>query len=30
VRATFAADPWSESLLELASIDRWTILLGGR
>ena len=30
VRSTFAADPWSESLLEIASIDRWTILLDGR
>jgi hypothetical protein len=31
VRARFAADPWSRSgLLEIARVERWTILLDGR
>jgi hypothetical protein len=30
IRATLARDPWSESLLRVESIDRWTILLDGR
>jgi hypothetical protein len=30
VRATLARDPWSESHLEVDSIDRWTIRLDGR
>jgi len=27
VRSRFAADPWSGDMLELANIERWTILL---
>jgi uncharacterized protein YciI len=30
VRATLARDPWSESHLVVASVDRWTIRLDGR
>jgi hypothetical protein len=30
VRARLAEDPWSGSLLVVASVDRWTILLDGR
>jgi uncharacterized protein YciI len=30
VRATLARDPWSETLLVVASVDRWTIRLDGR
>jgi hypothetical protein len=30
VRATFARDPWSETHLEIGSIDPWTIRLDGR
>ena len=30
VRATLAHDPWSESHLVVASVDRWTIRLDGR
>ena len=30
IRATLARDPWSESLLRVESIDRWSILLDGR
>ena len=30
VRATLAADPWSETHLRVDSIDRWTIRLDGR
>lgn len=30
VRATLAGDPWSESHLVVASVDRWTIRLDGR
>jgi hypothetical protein len=30
VRATLARDPWSETVLRVASIDPWTILLDGR
>ncbi len=29
IRATLAEDPWSEDLLLIAGIDRWTIRLGG-
>jgi uncharacterized protein YciI len=27
VRARLAADPWSDHMLEIASVERWTILL---
>lgn len=30
VRATFARDPWSETLLHIKSIEPWTIRLDGR
>jgi uncharacterized protein YciI len=30
IRATLARDPWSETHLEIASIDPWTIRLDGR
>jgi uncharacterized protein YciI len=30
VRATLARDPWSESHLVVASVDRWTIRLDSR
>jgi uncharacterized protein YciI len=30
VRATLGRDPWSESHLVVASVDRWTIRLDGR
>ena len=30
VRATFARDPWSETHLQVDSIDPWTIRLDGR
>ena len=30
VRATLERDPWSESHLVVASVDRWTIRLDGR
>lgn len=30
VRATFAQDPWHGRLLEIASVDAWTIRLDGR
>ena len=30
VRAMLARDPWSESHLVVASVDRWTIRLDGR
>jgi hypothetical protein len=30
VRSTLARDPWSDSHLEIDSIDRWTIRLDGR
>jgi hypothetical protein len=30
VRATFARDPWSETHLQVHSIDPWTIRLDGR
>jgi uncharacterized protein YciI len=30
VRATFARDPWSESHLQVASIDPWTLRLDSR
>jgi uncharacterized protein YciI len=30
VRATLARDPWSETHLEVAAIDGWTIRLDGR
>jgi len=30
VRATLARDPWSETHLQVAAIDRWTIRLDGR
>jgi uncharacterized protein YciI len=30
VRATLGRDPWSESHLVIASVDRWTIRLDGR
>ena len=30
VRATFARDPWSETHLQVAAIDPWTIRLDGR
>jgi uncharacterized protein YciI len=30
IRATLARDPWSGTVLEVASIDRWTLLLDGR
>jgi hypothetical protein len=30
VRATLARDPWSDSHLVVASVDRWTIRLDGR
>jgi len=30
VRATLARDPWSDSHLRIAAIDRWTIRLDGR
>jgi hypothetical protein len=30
VRATLARDPWSETHLVVASVDRWTIRLDGR
>jgi uncharacterized protein YciI len=30
VRATWARDPWSETHLQIASIDPWTIRLDGR
>jgi uncharacterized protein YciI len=30
VRAALARDPWSESHLVVASVDRWTIRLDGR
>jgi hypothetical protein len=29
VRAALADDPWNETHLSIASIDRWTIRLGG-
>ena len=30
IRATFARDPWSETHLQVQSIDAWTIRLDGR
>jgi hypothetical protein len=30
VRATFARDPWSETHLQVDTIDPWTIRLDGR
>jgi uncharacterized protein YciI len=30
VRATLARDPWSDSHLEVAAVDPWTIRLDGR
>jgi uncharacterized protein YciI len=30
VRATLARDPWSETHLQVDTIDRWTIRLDGR
>jgi uncharacterized protein YciI len=30
VRATLARDPWSETHLEVAAVDSWTIRLDGR
>jgi hypothetical protein len=30
VRSTLARDPWGGTHLEIDSIDRWTIRLGGR
>jgi uncharacterized protein YciI len=30
IRATLARDPWSETHLQIASIDPWTIRLDGR
>jgi uncharacterized protein YciI len=30
IRATFARDPWSESHLQIDTIDPWTIRLDGR
>jgi hypothetical protein len=30
VRETLAGDPWSETHLQIASIERWTIRLDGR
>jgi hypothetical protein len=30
LRATFARDPWSETHLQVAAIDPWTIRLDGR
>lgn len=30
VRATLARDPWSEELLRIDAVDRWTIRLDGR
>jgi uncharacterized protein YciI len=30
IRATFARDPWSESHLQVDTIDPWTIRLDGR
>ena len=30
IRATFARDPWSESHLQIAAIEQWTIRLDGR
>ncbi len=30
VRATFARDPWSETMLRVDSVERWTIRLEGR
>jgi hypothetical protein len=30
IHARFAADPWHPSLLRIASIEPWTILLDGR
>ena len=30
IRATLARDPWSESHLQVDTIDRWTIRLDGR
>jgi uncharacterized protein YciI len=30
IRATLAADPWSETHLRVDTIDRWTIRLDGR
>ena len=30
VRATFARDPWSETMLRVDSVERWTIRLDGR
>ena len=29
VRSRLAGDPWPESMLRLASVEPWTILLGG-
>jgi len=28
VKARFAADPWPEDMLRMASVERWEILLG--
>jgi uncharacterized protein YciI len=30
VRSTLARDPWNETHLQIATIDRWTIRLDGR
>jgi uncharacterized protein YciI len=30
IRETLAADPWSETHLQIAAIDAWTIRLDGR
>jgi uncharacterized protein YciI len=30
IRATFARDPWSETHLQVGTIEPWTIVLDGR